>query len=203
MDMTMGRYMVHVARMRAGVVGAAGMHRRWCCGCGCHWPVLFPRLCRLVGLSHHGRRALHCNSVCCFVWRPCCSEDDPFWCPWDPKTQTQRSRTITFDFTCNYNMPVGACACPASRTPSTWSPSTAAVCTLVLVYIEDPESAARDCLVAGVCVCSHCCVGGSFDCLCRLLPRLREPQLWPRQLRWVLRQRRPDGLLPQWLLLQC
>ena len=36
------------------------------------------------------------------------SEDDPFFCPWDPKTQSQRSRTITYDFTCDLTMPAGA-----------------------------------------------------------------------------------------------
>ena len=36
-----------------------------------------------------------------------CSEDDPFWCPWNPSTGAMYERTITYDFTCNFSMPLG------------------------------------------------------------------------------------------------
>jgi len=35
------------------------------------------------------------------------SDDDPFWCPWNPNTGAMYERTITYDFKCNYQMPFG------------------------------------------------------------------------------------------------
>ena len=29
------------------------------------------------------------------------SPDDPYFCPWDPKTQSQRERIITYDIACD------------------------------------------------------------------------------------------------------
>ena len=38
---------------------------------------------------------------------PSYSESDPFRCPFDPVSQRDISRTITYDFTCNASLPFG------------------------------------------------------------------------------------------------
>ena len=32
---------------------------------------------------------------------------DPYFCPWDPKTQSQRLRSVTYDISCDLGMPIG------------------------------------------------------------------------------------------------
>jgi hypothetical protein len=105
-------------------------------------------------------------------------------------------------------------ASPA-RTPSTWSPSTAAV-RADFRYERGwhgqllagsrcpwrPLLGAVDRGLLSVPSSAHRCLPLRSRPLPRVLSRLREPELWPRQLWWVLRQLRADGLLPQRLLLQ-
>ena len=36
-----------------------------------------------------------------------CSPDDPFFCPFDPITNSEVARSISFNISCNLSMPLG------------------------------------------------------------------------------------------------
>ncbi len=60
-----------------------------------------------VSVILSGPRAVHSRFA---RWIRGCRhrEDDPFYCPWNPKTQSQTPRAITFNISCNLSMPFGA-----------------------------------------------------------------------------------------------